>query len=105
MELLARPRSLAKCRSRERSSGNGFLVSVGRADAELDVGAFFMIGPGQNDIHRSAHSAFYQKLEVGGTTLVVAEAMFESVFKAIEAEMMRAAGIGSIQERTMIALV
>ena len=49
------------------------------------------------------HAALDQQLEVDRATLVEAEAIVEGVAQIVEAEMPRAAGIGAVQERAVVA--
>jgi hypothetical protein len=59
----------------------------------------------QYHVAGSADTSFDQQFQISGTTLILPEAVLESVFETIQAEMVRAARIGAIQKRTINASI
>jgi len=53
----------------------------------------------------AADAALDEQLEVDATPLVVVKAVVERVPEGVEAEVLRAAGVGTVQERAVVAAV
>jgi hypothetical protein len=103
---------------RESTADRGAVAVVGidrvtaAGDRELDergVGGVDIVGPWGDGIvfvgAGAADAALDQELDVHAAPLVVAEAVVERVAEGVEAEVPRAAGVGAIQERAVVALV
>jgi hypothetical protein len=53
----------------------------------------------------AADAALDEQLEVDATPFVIVEAVIERVPECVEAEVLRAAGVGTVQERAVVAAV
>ena len=88
-------------------------VGIDRAtaagDRELDERGVVGVGIGGGSVEfvpaGAADAALDEQLEVDATTLVVVEAVVERVPEGVEAEVLRAAGVGTVQEWAVVATV
>jgi hypothetical protein len=81
---------------------------IGRSDAKLDVVAVFMAGlimPREYQFAGSPHAPLDEQFQISWAALILPEAMVECVIEPIQAEVMCASGISSIQERTVDAAI
>ena len=78
-------------------------------DRELDERGVVGVGIGGGSVEfvpaGAADAALDEQLEVDAATLVVVEAVVERVPEGVEAEVLRAAGVGTVQERAVVAAV
>ena len=86
----------AAARDRELDEGGVGVVDIGGGPCCGEVKV--VLGAG------AADAALDEELEVHAAALVVAEAVLERVAEGVEAEVPRAAGVGAVQERAVVAV-
>jgi hypothetical protein len=81
---------------RVTAAGDGELDE--RAGVGIDIGPSFEFMPAG-----AADAAFHEQFDVDAATLVIVEAVVEGVPEGVDAEVLRAAGVGTVEERTVVA--
>jgi len=85
---------------RATAAGDGELDERGVVGVDIGGGPSFEFVPAG-----AADAALDEQLEVDATPFVIVEAVVERVPECVEAEVLRAAGVGTVQERAVVATV